>query len=82
MICSTVVGFIYNLHGHKITEYNQNILDPASLQIYVDAAFAKGATLDNCFGFVDGTVRPICRPQGSNNRNVRLYLSHYLPCEK
>ena len=29
---------------------------------YVDAVFAKGAALDNCFGFVDGTVRPICRP--------------------
>ena len=22
----------------------------------------KGAALDNCWGFVDGTVRPICRP--------------------
>ena len=50
MICSTVVDFIYNLHGHKITEYNHNILDPASLQIYADAVFAKGAALDNCFG--------------------------------
>lgn len=23
----------------------------------------KGAPLDNCFGFVDGTVRPISRPE-------------------
>lgn len=22
----------------------------------------KGAALDNCFGFVDGTVKAICRP--------------------
>ena len=29
---------------------------------YADAVFAKGASLDNCFGFVDGTVRPICCP--------------------
>ena len=56
MICSTVVDFIYNLHGHKITEYNHNILNPASLQVYADAVFSKGAALDNCFGFVDGTV--------------------------
>ena len=62
VICSTVLDIICNLHGHKITEYNHNILDPASLQIYADAVFAKGAALDNCFGFVDGTVRPICRP--------------------
>lgn len=62
MICNTVVDFIYNLHGHRITEYNHNLLDSASLQVYADAVFAKGAALDNCFGFVDGTVRPICRP--------------------
>ena len=25
---------------------------------YADAVFAKGASLDNCFGFVDGTAGP------------------------
>ena len=37
-------------------------LNPEKLQIYADAIYAKGAALSNCFGFVDGTVRPICRP--------------------
>ena len=23
----------------------------------------KEASLDNCWGFVDGTVRPVCRPE-------------------
>jgi len=27
-----------------------------------DAVAAKGAALQNYFGFIDGTVRPICRP--------------------
>ena len=27
MICNTVVDFVYNLHGHRITEYNHNLLD-------------------------------------------------------
>ena len=32
--------------------------------------FDKGAALNNnCFGFVDGTVRPICRP-GEHQRLV------------
>ena len=61
MICNTVVDFVYNLHGHRITRCNHNLLNSASLQVYADAVFAKGAALDNCFGFVDGTVRPICR---------------------
>lgn len=30
--------------------------------MYADAVADKGAALSNCFGFVDGTVRPICRP--------------------
>ena len=34
---------------------------PASMNIYTDAIHNKGAALD-CFAFVDGTVRPICRP--------------------
>lgn len=38
-------------------------------QIYI----RQGAPLDNCFGFIDGTVRPICRP----NINQRvMYNGH------
>ena len=32
---------------------------------FSDAVFAKGAALDNCWGFIDGTVRPIARPSRS-----------------
>ena len=56
-----MVDFIYNIHGLKITEYNHNILDPASRQIYADAKAAKGAAQDGCFGSAHGTVRLICR---------------------
>ena len=41
----------------------------ALLQTYADAVNAKGAALNNCFGFIDGTVRPIARP-GENQRVV------------
>ena len=33
-----------------------------SLRIYANAIHAKGAALAKCWGFVDGTVRAICRP--------------------
>ena len=62
MVFNTVCDFIYNTHGHKITQWNNTILDPASLERYADAIYRKGAALDNCIGFIDGTVRPICRP--------------------
>jgi len=29
---------------------------------FPDAISNKGAALQNCFGFIDGTIRPICRP--------------------
>ena len=44
-------------------EWNETVLAAEKLQIYAEAVSAKGAALDNCFGFVDGTGRPICRPK-------------------
>ncbi|XP_028415050.1 uncharacterized protein LOC114538135 [Dendronephthya gigantea] len=60
---------IYNAHGHRMTEWNQQILSPENLEIYADAIHAKGAALANCYGFIDGTVRPLCRP-GQHQRYV------------
>ena len=39
------------------------------LQEYADVIHAEGAALNNCFGFIDGTVRPISRP-GQHQRIV------------
>ena len=50
MVCNTVMDFIYDLHCHKITGWNNNILDPASLQIYADAVHNKGAALGKLMG--------------------------------
>ena len=48
-------------HHHQ--SWNQPFLSPEILQTYADAIHNKGAPLDNCFGFVDGTVRQIARPK-------------------
>ena len=45
------------------------MLNPAALQIYSNAIADKGAALHNCFGFFDGTVRPVCRP-GEHQRVI------------
>ena len=73
MICNTVTHWTYAHHGHRITEWNRTILNPPELENYAEAVFNKGAPLSNCFGFVDGTVRPIIRP-GENQR--LLYNGH------
>ena len=63
LITNQMLDFIYNVHGHKVLNWNHDLLSPANLQIYVDTITAKGAPLDNCFGFIDGTIRAIARPE-------------------
>ena len=63
MITNEVLNFIFENHSHRLTEWDERLLSPANLQVYADAIHGKGAALANCFGFVDGTVRPVCRPK-------------------
>ena len=62
MITNNVIDYIYDTQHHEITNWSNDVLNPAALQIYVDAISAKRAALDNCFGFIDGTIRPMSKP--------------------
>ena len=73
MIYNTVIDHIFEVHGHLITQWNHALLSTENLQLYAESVARKGAALENCFGFVDGTVQPICRP----NKNQRIvYNGH------
>ncbi|KAK3727215.1 hypothetical protein QZH41_020352 [Actinostola sp. cb2023] len=69
MVTNQVLDHIYDTHGHKVLQWNHELLNPVKLQTYVDAITAQEAPLQNCFGFIDRTVRPISRP-GENQRIV------------
>ena len=73
LISNDVIDYIYDVHGHRITQWNRDLLNPGALQRYAEAISGKGGPLDNCFGFVDGTVRPISRP---NERQRIVYNGH------
>ena len=45
-------------------------LQPAILQEYANVIHEKGAPLENCSGFIDGTVIEICRPKPIYQRIV------------
>lgn len=68
MIANTVMDYIHDVHGLKLSQWNHDLLNPHCLDTYTDAISNKGAALDNCFGFIDGTVRQICRP--SQNQRI------------
>ena len=62
MTTNPVMDFIYVTDGHRITQSNPAV-SWISWTVRCCAAIAgKGGTLDNCFGFVDGTVRPVSKP--------------------
>ena len=67
MVSNHLMNLIYSNWHHLLTNLQQPWLSPANLQQFADAIHQKGAPLDNCFGFVDGTVRPVSRP-GRNQR--------------
>lgn len=62
LIFNTILDMIYSDHHHRVESWNQPFLQPACLQNYADVIHQRGAPLDNCFGFIDGTVCKIYRP--------------------
>ena len=69
IIYNHMIDLIYQAHSHRIMDWNNRILSPNQLETYTNAISARGSPLLNCFGFIDGTVRPICRPE-ENQRLV------------
>lgn len=50
---------MYDRYQHLLESLDLVWLD---LEIFSQAIHAKGAPLTQCWGFIEGTVRPICRP--------------------
>ena len=69
MTTNTIVEDLYERYSHLSHDFDQPWLSPENLQIFATAIHNKGAALDNCWRFVDETVRPICRPK-RNQREV------------
>ena len=73
MLCNIVIDHIFHQFGHLLSSFDQQWLSRENLKVFADVIHEKGAALDNCWGFIDGTVHPICRPK----RNQRVvYNGH------
>ena len=64
---------IYDTWHHLLTTFEQTWLDHLNFEMFADAIHDKGGALSNCWGFIDGTVRPICRP---GKRQRLVYNGH------
>ena len=55
------LNFTYQRHHHRFESWNLVLVQPPYLQRDADAVARKGAPLQNCFGFVHGTIARICK---------------------
>ena len=63
------MNFIYERWHHLLTSFKQLRLSPANLKRYTDYIHQSEALLENCWGFVNATVRSVCRP-GEGQRQL------------
>ena len=73
MVVGEAMDLLHVQFGRLLSRLHQPWLSQAQLAQFSEAIYRKGAALDNCWGFIDGTVRPVCRP-GENQRV--LYNGH------
>lgn len=73
MITNMTMNFVFDRWGHLLQTFEQEWLSPTSLQQYAQTIHFHGAPSQNCWGFIDGTVRRVCRP-GQHQRV--LYNRH------
>ncbi|KAF4034997.1 putative DDE Tnp4 domain-containing protein [Phytophthora infestans] len=77
-ISNAVLDFIYDKFNY-ILEFDHSRLNADTLSAYAEAVHAKGAPLQTCVGFIDGTVQGSCRPTRNqrymyNGHKVRYFL--------
>ena len=62
--------FIHENHGHLL-QFDSSKMTSARQECLAAAIHRKGAPLSNCVGFIDGTIRPMCRP----TRNQKAFYN-------
>ena len=73
IISTEILNHIYHNFHHLLEDLNLPLFQPNYLESYCQAIHNQEAALQNCFGFVDGTVCPICWP--GRNQSV-VYNGH------
>ncbi len=69
LIFNEMLSLVFNTHHHRLESLEQPFLSPENLSRYANSIHTHGAPLQNCFGFMDGTVRKIARPK-TNQRTM------------
>jgi len=69
----TMLELIYQEWDFLLSDFGSGHLSRERLQLVATKTFAKGASLTNCCGFIDCTIRQLCQPLVSQRT---LYNGH------
>lgn len=69
IIFNEMLHFIHQTWDHLLTNFDQTWLHIDHLREFAHAIHNNGCPLNNCFGFIDGVLKPIARPV-YNQRDV------------
>lgn len=72
-IFNEVVTFLDERWEHLLCFDSDHLLSPVNLKHYSDAVYKSGSPLRGVWGFIDCTVRPICRP---SHHQRQAYSGH------
>ena len=73
MITNRMMDCVFVEYSHLFAHLNQPWLSRDCLRHFAATIHDKGAPLENCWGFIDGTMRPLCKPD--QNQRI-LYNGH------
>lgn len=68
-----MIEYIVEKKGHLLSNMNSHWLSDQRIRQMCKDVHLKGSPYKHCFGFVDGTVKGICRPT-HEQREVRMQV--------
>ena len=71
-----MMDLFYARFGNLFLHLNQPWLSQANLVDFSQSIYRKRAALDNCWGFIDGTVWPVARP---GEHQTVLFNGQFMP---
>jgi len=77
MITNRLMDYVFDEYSHLLADLNQPWLSRSSLRHLAAAIHDEVAPLVNCWGFIDGTKIPLCKPDQSQrilyNEQIRMH---------
>ncbi|XP_065292311.1 uncharacterized protein [Dermacentor albipictus] len=78
-VVSKVLSHIEYYFGHLLADLTAHRwLNLQNLELFSQAVHRKGAPLKNCWGFIDGTARRICRPSVGQQDHFSGHKRHHV----